>query len=262
MSENRTDSNIYAEERRSAMVQRARQEGRVEVNALAREFGVTPETVRRDLASLARHGLLRRVHGGAIPVQRLEHEPALDARNRAMVEEKQRIARAALAELPSEGTILIDAGSTTATFAELLPEDRPLTVVTNSLPIALTLSARPNLTVLTTGGRVRGRTSAMVDDWAKSRMEQLLVDVAFIATNGLSIERGLTTPDPAEAATKGAMLSAARHVVLLADHTKFGQDHFAHVGAIADVDVVISDAGLDADAAQQLREAGPRVVLA
>ncbi len=73
----------------------------------------------------------------------------------------------------------------------------------------------------------------MVDDWAKSRMEQLLVDVAFIATNGLSIERGLTTPDPAEAATKGAMLSAARHVVLLADHTKFGQDHFAQVGAIA-----------------------------
>jgi DeoR family fructose operon transcriptional repressor len=262
VSENRTDSNIYAEERRSAIVRRAREEGRVEVAALAREFGVTPETVRRDLTSLTRHGMLRRVHGGAIPVQRLDYEPNLDARNAQMVDEKHRIAQAALAELPAEGTILIDAGSTTAALADALPRDRALTVVTNSLPIALTLSAHPNLTVLTLGGRVRGRTAAMVDDWAQSRLRELLVDVAFVATNGITLERGLTTPDPAEASTKATMLASARHVVVLADHTKYGQDHFARFGDLADVDVVITDDALAHDDAEQLRAAGPKVVLA
>lgn len=262
MSTNRTDSNIYAEERRSAILRLAREQGRVEVAVLAKEFGVTPETVRRDLTSLTRHGMLRRVHGGAIPVQRLDYEPNLDARQETMVEEKRRIATAALDELPNEGTILLDAGSTTAALAEQLPQDRALTVVTNSLPIALTLSARPSTTVLTLGGRVRGRTAAMVDDWAQERLRTLLVDVAFVATNGISPERGLTTPDPAEASTKATMLASARHVVVLADHTKFGQDHFAHFGQLGDVDVVISDTGLADDDAEQLRAFGPKVVLA
>lgn len=259
---NRTDSNIYAEERRSAILRRARQVGRVEVAALAPEFGVTPETIRRDLASLTRHGLLRRVHGGAIPVQRLEYEPGLDTRQGTMIDAKRRIAEAALAELPAEGTILLDAGSTTAQLAELLPENRALTVVTNSLPIALSLSARPNLTVLTVGGRVRGRTAASVDDWAQARLRSLLCDVAFVATNGFSLDRGLTTPDPAEAATKAAMLSAARHVVALADHTKFGHDHFAQFGELGDLDVLICDDQLSAEDADDLRAAGPKVVLA
>ena len=92
---------------------------------------------------LERHGILRRVHGGAIPVERLGFEPALPTRNTAMTTEKDRIAKAALAELPDEGAILLDAGTTTARLAELLPPDRPLTVLTNSLPIALALVARP-----------------------------------------------------------------------------------------------------------------------
>ncbi len=188
-------ANMYAEERQLWIVERARAGGRVEVAALAEELGVTTETVRRDLTTLERHALLRRVHGGAIPIERLGFEPALAARDSVLTAEKERIARLALAELPDEGTILLDAGTTTARLADALPNDRELVVLTNALPIAMSLSIRPNLTILLIGGRVRGRTQAAVDAWAIQALADSYVDVAFIGTNGISVERGLTTPD-------------------------------------------------------------------
>jgi DeoR family transcriptional regulator, fructose operon transcriptional repressor len=145
---------------------------------------VTTETVRRDLDQLERRGLVRRVHGGALPVERLRLEAEVSERALAMAAEKERIAKAALAHVPHEGTVLIDAGTTTARLAELLPDDRELTVVTNSLPIALTLATRLRLTVLTVGGRVRGKTLAQVDRWALRSLAEIRVDVAFLATNG------------------------------------------------------------------------------
>jgi DeoR family transcriptional regulator, fructose operon transcriptional repressor len=253
---------MYAEQRQQRIVELARSVGRVGVAALAAEFGVTAETVRRDLTALERHGLLRRVHGGAIPVERLGFEPGLAARDAVMTEAKERIAKAALAELPAEGSVLLDAGTTTARLAELLPGDRDLTVVTNALPIALTLSVRPGLTLLLIGGRVRGRTLAAVDEWALRSLRDVYVDVAFVGTNGLSPERGLTTPDPAEAAVKRAMIAAARRVVVLADHTKVGERNFARFGDLEDVDVLVTDSGLDADATARLEAAGVEVVRA
>ncbi|MEA2147459.1 MAG: DeoR family transcriptional regulator, fructose operon transcriptional repressor [Solirubrobacteraceae bacterium] len=253
---------MYQEERQAVILDRARAQGRVDVGELAVDFDVTPETVRRDLSALERHGLLRRVHGGAIPVERLGFEPGLQTRNATMAAEKDRIARAALAELPAEGAILLDAGTTTARLAELLPTDRELTVVTNALPIGMALSARPNMNVLTVGGRIRGRTLAMVDQWALRVLSETYVDVAFIGTNGVSVQRGLTTPDVAEAATKRAMIRAARRVVVLTDHTKVGNDCFARFGELEEVDTLITDEGLDLGLAADLQAAGPRVVLA
>jgi DeoR family fructose operon transcriptional repressor len=253
---------MYAEERQQAIVTRARAEGRVEVASLAAELDVTTETVRRDLSTLERQGLLRRVHGGAIPVERLGFEPALASRDAVMVAEKERIAKAALAYLPAEGAILLDAGTTTARLAEALPAERELTVVTNALPLALALSVRPNLTVLSLGGRIRGRTQAAVDPPALAMLHDVYVDVAFLGANGVSVARGLTTPDPAEAAVKRAMLAAARRRVLLADHTKVGSTQLARFGEVADLDVLITDTGLDERVAAELEAAGPRVVRA
>ncbi|MGE5133449.1 MAG: DeoR/GlpR family DNA-binding transcription regulator [Gemmatimonadota bacterium] len=253
---------MYAEERQQQILQRARAEGRVDVISLAEDFAVTTETIRRDLTVLERAGVVRRVHGGAIPVERLGFEPALATRDAVMTAEKERIAKAAIEELPREGAIIIDAGSTTGRLAAELPLDRELTVVVNSPPLATVLATRPNLTVIALGGRVRGRTLAAVDDFALQLLSQLYVDIAFMATNGLSSERGLTTPDPAEAAVKRSMMAAARRTVLLADHTKVGNDYFARFGALADVDVLISDAGLDEGLAADLGQAGPRVIRA
>lgn len=253
---------MYAEERQQEILRRARADGRVDVVALAEAFGITSETVRRDLTVLERSGLIRRVHGGAIPVERLSFEPALAARDAVMTTEKERIAKAALAELPKDGAVIIDAGTTTGRFAAVLPPDRELTVIVNSPPLATMLAVRPNLNVILLGGRVRGKTLATVDDWALRPLRNLYVDVAFMGTNGASPERGLTTPDIAEAAVKQAMIAAARRAVVLADHTKVGNDYLARFGALADIDVLVTDTGLDDGLCAEIEAAGPRVVRA
>jgi DeoR family transcriptional regulator, fructose operon transcriptional repressor len=253
---------MYAEERQREILVAARADGRVDVVALAAEHGVTTETIRRDLTVLERAGQLRRVHGGAIPIERLGFEPGLAARDSVLIAEKERIAKAALAEVPEDGAILLDAGSTTHRLAEAIPVDRELTVIVNSPPLATLLASRPHLSVIMLGGRVRGRTLATVDDWALQPLRHLHVDVAFMATNGLSVEHGLTTPDPAEASMKRAMIAAARRTVLLADHTKVGNDYLARFGDIDDVDLLISDSGLDMAVAEELELAGLRVVRA
>ena len=253
---------MYAEERQREILLLARADGRVDVVALSAHYGVTTETVRRDLTALERAGQVRRVHGGAIPVERLGFEPTLSDRDTVMTAEKERIAKAALAELPEDGAILLDAGSTTRRFAEAIPADRELIVVVNSPPLATLLAARPGLTVIMIGGRVRGRTMAAVDDDGLRPLDRLHVDVAFMATNGLSADRGLTTPDPAEASMKRAMIGCAGRTVLLADHTKVGNDYLARFGAIDDVDLFVTDSGLDPAVADELERHGLSLVRA
>ncbi len=253
---------MYAHERQQEIVRLARTEGRVDVVALADGLNVTAETIRRDLTVLERAGVLRRVHGGAIPVERIGFEPSLAARDAVLIAEKERIAKAALAELPDEGAIILDAGSTVARLAQLLPADRELTVVINSPVLAVLLGTRSNLNVLLLGGRVRGRTLATVDDWALAPLADIYVDVAFMGTNGCSVERGLTTPDQAEAAVKRAMIRSARRAVLLADHTKIGNDYLSRFGSLSDLDLLITDTGLEEDLRVDVEAAGVRVVQA
>ena len=252
---------MYAPERHQQILETARANGRVEVAGLARDLAVTPETVRRDLSALERRGVLRRVHGGAIPVERLGIEPGIADREGHSAGQKDRIARAALDELPDGGSIIIDAGTTTVRFAQLLPTDRELTVVTHSIPVAHALITRPNISLHLLGGVVRPRTLAAVGEWTRAQVAELFVDVAFMGTNGLSVERGMTTPDIAEASVKKALIASARRTVLLADHTKFGREDFAQVAPLSQIDTVITDLELDVELAEDVENAGPRMVI-
>jgi DeoR family transcriptional regulator, fructose operon transcriptional repressor len=249
------DKPLYSEQRKQAILTTLAAVGRVDVAAMSDQLAVTSETVRKDLIALERQGQLRRVHGGAIPLQNLSFEPEVTARVE-FAEEKRRIARAALAHLPRGGTILIDAGSTTALLAELIPPDRQLTAFTNTLPIALALAAKPHVTVYTLGGRVRSVTLAEVDAWAARTLGEINVDVAFLGTNGISPHRGLTTPDPAEAAVKGLMLACARRRILLADHSKLNQVATHKYGELTDLDLLITDTGIPEADEQALNAAG------
>lgn len=261
----RTQTQMYAPERQQEILRLAREGGRVDVLSLAEEFQVTAETVRRDLKALDRAGLVRRVHGGAIPAGRLDFEPDLAERDAVAADEKQRIARAALAELPGgegPGSVILDAGTTAARLAAEIPLDAELTVVTHGLPVAARLADHPGLTLHLVGGRIRHRTRAAVDDWALRAYREINADVLFLATNGFSLDGGLTTPDLAEAAVKRALIAAARRVVLLADSAKFGQQHFARFGDLADVDLLITDTGLSPEDARAIERAGTEVVRA
>ena len=253
---------MYAPERQQAILGRARTDGRVDVNSLADVFDVTPETIRRDLTGLERRGVLRRVHGGAIPVERLSIELAVDERFGINAAQKDRIAKAALDQLPDGGSIIIDAGTTTVRFAEMLPPERSFIVVTHALPIAGMLAERSNITLHLVGGQVRPGTLAAVGSWAERELAGVFADVAFVGTNGISPARGLTTPDIAEAAVKRALIRSARRTVVLADHSKFGRDEFAHVTDLSEVDTIITDSEVDADMAREIEDAGPEVVRA
>jgi DeoR family transcriptional regulator, fructose operon transcriptional repressor len=213
----------------------------VDVSDLARQFGVTTETIRRDLSDLEGRKLVRRVHGGAVPVERQHHEPMLEARDALNAEQKHDIAQRALAQIPDRGSVILDSGSTGQRLAEIFPENRPVQVVTNSIMTGLILAKRGvrDLTVL--GGTVRTNTFAMVDASVVEAVRRMRADVLFISCDGLSLERGLTTPYREESLVKRAMIESSRWVVALVDASKFGNDQMFGYGNFDDIDVVITD---------------------
>lgn len=253
---------MYPAERHKWLIDTATDEGRVSVSRASDELGVVPETIRRDLEYLASQGLLRRVHGGAIPASfdTLGDQP-LDTRDSSAVSEKEAIAQAALAYLPADrGSIVLDAGSTTARLAALLPATSRFTVFTDSAPIASVVAARTACDVQLIGGRVRSTTQATVGN--SRALERLRVDVAFIGTNGVSLTHGFSTPDIEEAATKAAMVSCAHTVVALVDSRKIGAESTARFAEISDIDVLITDEGISDRQRRGLEEEGLKVVVA
>jgi DeoR family fructose operon transcriptional repressor len=255
---------VYAEERQHALASLVNERGRLAVAAVAEQFGVTTETVRRDLALLERAGMLRRVHGGAVQAGALTLvEPGLGERRDTRTEAKRKIAAAALYLLPAaDGSVILDGGSTTAALAEVLPIDRALYVATNSVPIASRLSVSPGVTLHVLGGRVRGVTQTAVGDATVRAMQDLRVDVVFLGTNGVSPVHGFSTPDEAEAATKRAMVRAAQRVIVLGDSSKLGREHLMRFAAIEDVDVLVTDGEADPGLVAELETMGIEVLVA
>jgi DeoR family transcriptional regulator, fructose operon transcriptional repressor len=255
---------VYPEERQHALAQLVGHRGRMSVTAAAEQFGVTTETVRRDLAVLERAGLLRRVHGGAVPVSSVALvELGLGERTGQLTEQKARIASAALDFLPgTNGSLILDGGTTTAALAEVLPTDRQLLVVTDAVPIAARLANAPGIAVHMLGGRVRGVTQCAVGEEATRALGDLRVDVAFLGANGITAEHGFTTPDAAEAAVKRAMVAAGQRVVVLADSTKLDRETLVRFAKPTDVDVLITDDGAEAEALTALEASGVEVVVA
>jgi DeoR family transcriptional regulator, fructose operon transcriptional repressor len=254
---------MYAEERQQAIAALVTERGRVAVADVAERFGVATETVRRDLALLERAGMLRRVHGGAVPTGALSLvEPGLGERHGTRAEQKRKIAAAALDLLPDvDGSVVLDGGSTTAALADLLSAERRLLVATNSVPIAARLSAA-GVMLHVLGGRVRGITQTAVGESTIRALDHLRVDVAFLGTNGITVRHGFSTPDETEAATKQAMARAAQRTVVLADSSKLGREHLVRFAAVADVDVLVTDSEADPGTVAALQAAGVDVVVA
>jgi DeoR family transcriptional regulator, fructose operon transcriptional repressor len=261
---------MYATERQELIERLLRDEGRVSVVDLARRLEVTTETVRRDLDRLEIDGLLRRVHGGAVPTGRgSTAETTLAERMLQHTGAKDAIARRALAAITPgfRGSIFIDAGTTAAAVAAALPAHLAAVggtaqVVTHSMPVASSLAGAPETALTVIGGRVRGVTAAAVGAETVRAIGELRPDVAFVGTNGLSAAFGLSTPDPDEAAVKAEIIRVARRVVVVADAGKFDAELLVRVAALAEVDVVVSDAAPGGDLAAALDEADAEVWVA
>jgi DeoR family fructose operon transcriptional repressor len=253
---------MRAEERQHRILARARSDGRVDVSGIAADLAVAPETIRRDLKLLEQHGLVRRTHGGAYPVESAGFETDLENRAMLRVPEKRRIAAAAVELLGDAETVFIDEGFGPQLVAEALPPGRPLTVITASIPVATTLANKPETTVYLLGGRVRGRTLATVDHWATQMLAGFVIDLAYLGANGISRRYGLTTPDPAVANVKAQVVRASRRRVFAGVHTKFGVNSFCRFASVADFEAIVTDTGLPAVEAQRYSVLGPQVIRA
>jgi DeoR family fructose operon transcriptional repressor len=253
---------MYAVERRQWLVERARSYGRLDVTALSEELNLAPETIRRDLNDLERQGMLRRVYGGAVPIERLHFESALSVRASRRPAEKGRIATAAVELLGTAEAIFIDEGQLPHLVAERLEPPHPVTVVTASLAIATELVGRPNVEVLIVGGRVRPQTLGAVDHWAVDMLRSLVLDLAFLGANGISVEHGLTVPESAIAAVKAAALGSSRRRICVADSSKFGADSFVRFAGLTDFEHIVTDTGLSDQHYREIRALGLEVTRA
>jgi DeoR family fructose operon transcriptional repressor len=234
----------------------ALKQGSVDVGDLARRYGVTTETIRRDLSDMQDRQLLRRVHGGAIPLERMSHEPRVEARDMVNADEKLRIARLAAEEVPEQGSVIIDSGSTGQRLAEVFPVDRDVHVVTNSLTTALTLSRRGLRMLTVLGGAVRTNTFAMVDEPGRIELQKMAIDMLFISCDGLSFRHGLTTPYREEHYMKRAMIERADRVVAMVDQSKFGNVQMFSFASFDEIDVLVTDTRADPEALEILSDHG------
>lgn len=219
---------------------------RVSVERIVQDLNVSRETVRRDLVELEGIGELRRVHGGAIATGP-EPEPPLAVRLIARQKEKRAIAKAAVRLLRPGQTLFLDAGSTTSTLAEEIATLSGMTVITNSLTIALKLAganegrnARNDVRLL--GGQIDVKTQATHGEGTLKDIGRFHVDVALLSPVGLHARHGAMSFEHHEAAVAGAMAEQAQQVVILADHSKIGQTSRVTYARNADIDIIVTDA--------------------
>jgi DeoR family fructose operon transcriptional repressor len=190
-------------------------------------------------------------------------ESGLRERDQVNTDVKERIARAALDQLPPPGgTVVLDAGSTTGRLASLLPPDHELTVVTHAVPIAARLAGQRQIDLRLLPGRVRRTTQAAVGAETVQALSHLRVDVAFLGTNGITTDHGLTTPDPDEAAVKRALVESGRTVVALADASKLGIETAVRFATPGEIDVLVTDGDVSGADRRALTKAGIEVVVA
>jgi DeoR family transcriptional regulator, fructose operon transcriptional repressor len=251
---------MYAIERRQWLIEQARTSGRVDVSMMSAELGLAPETIRRDLKDLARAGLLRRVYGGAVPIERPAFESPLSMRETRRQVEKKRIAEAAASFVNVAESIYLDEGNLPQLIADHLHPDRPVTVVTPSLAIATSLVDREHVEVIAVGGRVRAQTLGTVDHWAVAMLESLVLDLAFMGGNGISVERGVTVPDSAVAAVKTMAMRVSRRRILVADASKYGADSFVRFAQLNEFERFITDDALPVESAAELHVRGIEVL--
>jgi len=247
----------------SAIVQK---EGKITVDEICTHFGVSDMTARRDLRELARTGLVRRVHGGAISAFGRSYEPPYQSRAQSHIKAKRAIGIKAAGLIADGDSIALDIGTTTLEIARALKNHHNLTVVTSSLPIAYEMLTDHQIDtairLILTGGIVRLGEHSLVGHIAEQTYAEIHVDKAFIGIGGISLEDGLTEYNLEDSLVKRSLIKTARQIFVVADSSKFGRTTFASVCPLSTVDTNVTDDGVHKSFVQPLRQAGIQVLIA
>jgi DeoR family galactitol utilization operon repressor len=243
--------------REKQIIQYLTEEPSVTGQDLGRRLGVSVVTIRTDLKNLAARGFITRTHGGALPAF---HKSILD-RQAVRTDDKNRIAKAA-ADLVQDGdTVMIVAGTTTALIPKFLLGKGHIHIVTDSTLLFPYVRSNPALSLTVVGGEFRSSTESFGGPMAIEAIARFNVKLAFLGTDGFSLERGLSTHLVEGAEMVKAMAAHADRSVLLADSSKYGRSGFVSIMPLTAVDTLISDTELDKDTAETLREQGLEVLL-
>jgi DeoR/GlpR family transcriptional regulator of sugar metabolism len=244
---------MLTEERRELILERLRSDGKVVAAELSSSLAVSPDTVRRDLRELADAGLLRRVHGGALPYSvRREQAPAA----------KAAIARATARLLRSGQVIILDAGTTTLEVARSLPADLEATVITNSPPIAVALTEHPRIDVTVLGGSLDKNVHAVVGAAAIETLRSVRADVLILGVCSLHPEVGITVMDLEESHVKRAMIANSAEVVAVSSADKLGSAAPYVVAPLDELTYLVTERSVPEDSLAQYTALGVEVVLA
>lgn len=252
--------------RAQTIVEKLLHTGTVAVDELATQFGVSVATVRRDLVELEHRGRLRRTHGGAVPLEPLLYEPfryksSFHEQIDRNLAEKRRIGLAAAALIQPGETVSLTAGTTTTQVTRSLRPGAGVTVVTNTVNVAMELSQRDDVRVFVTGGFLTGGWFSMVGPATTQALEQFFVDKVFIGVNGIDAQRGLTSLHPEEAAVIQVMVRQAKRRIVVADHSKLGVVATSLICSAAEIHQLITDTGATEAQVAPFRQLGIEVLL-
>jgi DeoR/GlpR family transcriptional regulator of sugar metabolism len=252
---------MFQKERRQKIIELIQENGNCQVSRLSLLFSVSEQTIRQDLRELEADGMILRQHGGAC-LKRDDFAFSIRVPNRGHEEEKRQIANIAAEYVESGNTIILDSGSTVSALANELTSKKDLTVITNAINIAITLSQEPTNNVLLIGGEFKGPTLSLTGTRGIPMFDNIHADKLFLATGGFDVTVGLSFPSFSDLELKRAMIHCAREVYLLADSSKIGMVKFASLGCLEDIDVLITDRGIKESDKAMIQAKGIKVVIA
>lgn len=252
-------------ERRNKIVDLVNAQGSVLVIDLSNTFGISEVTIRADLRLLEEKGLVTRFHGGAAKpgthmMESDNQEVTLEDRYKLASDPKKRIAQAATGMIEEGMTIILDSGSTTMLIAEALAKKSNITVITNSLPAAFTLSDNKDITLVVCGGTVRHKTHSMHGTIAERSLQGISADLMFVGADGIDTTNGITTFNEGYSIS-GVMAAAAHKVVAVLDASKFNRRGFNQVLPMDKIDCVITDEGISEKDKVALNKMGKDVMI-
>jgi DeoR family transcriptional regulator, glycerol-3-phosphate regulon repressor len=250
---------MFLTPRHHAIIELAKQQGRVLVDDLATHFGVTPQTIRKDLNDLCAERLLSRIHGGALlpsGIENMEYE----ARRKIAADEKDAIGRAAAELIPDNASLFINIGTTTEAVSQALRDHSGLMVITNNINVANRLRILPSCEVVIAGGVVRGSDGGIVGEAAVDFIRQFKVDYAVIGVSAIDHDGALLDFDFREVKVAQAIIANARHVILVSDSTKFERTAPVRIGHLSQVHTFITDRCDVEGIKKTCEEAGVRLI--
>ncbi|MDA8227967.1 MAG: DeoR/GlpR family DNA-binding transcription regulator [Desulfitobacterium hafniense] len=243
-------------ERRNHILKMLNKNSKIEIEVVAVELNVSPMTIRRDLALLEEQGLAYRTHGGAVLYNGLHREVPYKSKETTNIDEKERIGREARKLIKEGYTLILDAGTTTLAIARAIKEVKNLTVITNDLKIALELNDDSDANVYCLGGLVQKGLGITLGSEAQDFLSNIRVDICFLAAPAIDLDWGITNPSMEKANLKKKMIKVADQIILVTDHTKFYKKAFVHVADLKDIDVLITDSGVDSKTIEAIRSLG------